>query len=278
MRNVDLSAEPEKTRELSAKAVSSGVVVIPIRYHRKKNGTVFPVEINATSLVWNGRQAFIPAIRDITERKASEEKIQTLLTEKELLLKEVHHRIKNNMNTMVSLLLLQSRTLKDLPAIAALQDARSRMQSMGMLYDRLYRSENFREISMKDYLPPLIDEIVRQFPGRDRVTIETETADFLLTAEVLSPLGILVNELVTNAMKYAFTGRDEGVIRVSASLKDNQATLVFEDNGIGIPESVDITASTGFGLQLVALLAKQLKGSIRLERGNGSKFIIEFRV
>jgi len=193
-------------------------------------------------------------------------------------LKEVHHRIKNNMTTMMSLLSLQSSTLKDPLAIAALQDARSRLQSMGVLYDKLYRSEGFRDISIRDYLPPLINEIAGQFPGRDLVTIETDMADFSLGTAVLSSLGIIVNELITNAMKYAFTGRDEGVIRVSSSLHDNIVTLVCEDNGIGIPESIDIDKSSRFGLQLVALLAKQLKGSIRLERGRGAKFILEFRV
>ncbi len=100
----------------------------------------------------------------------------------------------------------------------------------------------------------------------------------MLSVKVLSPLGIIVNELVTNAMKYAFGGRDHGVITICASLEGTRATLIFQDNGKGIPESIDIGKSTGFGLQLVALLTKQLKGSIRLERHEGAQFILEFDV
>jgi len=206
------------------------------------------------------------------------EKIKNLLAEKEILLKEVHHRIKNNMSTMMSLLLLQSKAQESPDTVMVLKDAMNRLQSMEMLYERLYCSEDFREISIQDYLPPLMDEIAGTFPCRDMVKIETEMADVVLSARVLSPLGIILNELITNSMKYAFAGRDEGVITVSVSLNNDRVILVFEDNGNGVPESVEMEKSTGFGLQLVALLADQLKGSIRLERGNGAKFILEFHV
>ncbi|MDQ7827156.1 MAG: PAS domain S-box protein [Candidatus Eremiobacteraeota bacterium] len=215
---------------------------------------------------------------DITMRKEAEERVKSLLAEKELLLQEVHHRIKNNMGIMMNLLSLQSHTLEDPAAVAALMDARSRIQCMEVLYDKLYCSVGFREISAQDYLPSLIDEIVGMFPNKGMVKIETEIEDFVLGAKVLPPLGILMNELLTNAMKHAFTGRDDGLIMVSASVKDTHVTLTVEDNGKGIPESIDIAASTGFGLQLVGMLAEQLKGTIRLERQKGSKFILEFEV
>jgi len=214
----------------------------------------------------------------ITEHRRAEEEIRRLLAEKELLLKEVHHRLRNNMNAAMSLLLLQSKRMKDPAAVEALVDARNRMQSMGALYDRLYRSESFNEMKIGDYLPSLIKEIVSMFPHKEAVTIETEMADFLLSAKILSPLGIIVNELVTNSMKYAFIGRDRGLIRASASLKDNRVTLIYEDNGIGIPESVGFDGSTGFGLQLIALLTRQLKGDIRLERHQGTRFTLEFDI
>ena len=158
--------------------------------------------------------------RDITERKRAEEKINALLEEKELLLREVHHRIKNNMNTMVSLLSLQSETMEDWKAVAALEDAKSRLQIMSVLYDKLYRTENLREMSIKDYLPALVDEIIDVFPNKASVQIETRIDDFVLGVKLLSPLGIIVNELLTNAMKYAFIGRDDGLITVSAAIKD----------------------------------------------------------
>jgi len=215
---------------------------------------------------------------DITEHRRAEEEVKRLLAEKELLLKEVHHRLKNNINTAMSLLLLQSKKMKDPSAVEALMDARNRMQSMEALYDRLYRPESFNEMRIRDYLPPLIDQIVNMFPHKEALKIKTEMADFALSTKKLSPLGIIVNELITNAMKHAFTGRDEGTIRISASLQETRAALVFEDNGIGIPEEIDSEHSTGLGLQLVTLLAKQLKGSMQIERGNGTRFTLEFPV
>jgi PAS domain S-box-containing protein len=213
-----------------------------------------------------------------TERKRAEEKIKALLKEKELLLREVHHRIKNNMLTMMTLLTLQSKTLKDPQAVAALGDAKSRLQSMSVLYDKLYRTENLQEMSIRDYLPALVEEIIGVFPNKASVKIETRIEDFMLGAEIFSPLGIVINELLTNAMKCAFIGREDGLIRVSAAAKDHRATIVIEDNGIGLPESIDFKTSSGFGLQLVAMLTKQIGGTLRIERRKGTRFVLEFEV
>ena len=150
--------------------------------------------------------------------------------------------------------------------------------SMSVLYDKLYRAENLREMSIKDYLPALVDEIIDVFPNKASVQIETRIDDFVLDVKLLSPLGIIVNELLTNAMKYAFIGRDDGLIKVSAAIKDHRATLVIEDNGNGIPEAIDIENSSGFGLQLVGRLTKQIGGTIKIERENGTRFVLEFGV
>jgi two-component sensor histidine kinase len=211
-------------------------------------------------------------------RKQAEDKIKGLLAEKELLLKEVHHRIKNNMNVIMSLLSLQSSMLKNSLAISSLEDARGRVQNMMVLYDKLYQSDDFRAISAKEYLTSLIDEIVGNFTNRGLVKIEKQIDDCILDAKTLSPVGMILNELITNAMKYAFAGREDGLIRVSFAVKDNHATLIIQDNGIGIPESIDITTSAGFGMLLIGMLTKQLQGTVRLERQNGSTFILEFDV
>jgi predicted ATPase/two-component sensor histidine kinase len=215
---------------------------------------------------------------EIVERRRAEEKIKALLSEKELLLKEVHHRIKNNMSTVRGLLSLQASALKDPIAIAALKDAGGRVQNMMQLYDKLFRSESFIELSVDDYLATLLDEIVANFPNRDSVRIETHLDHFLLDAQQLSPLAMIVNELVTNIMKYAFVGRDNGLISVYASVKEKRATIIIKDNGIGIPESFDITPSAGFGVKLVYMLAVQLRGRIHMERESGTKWILEFEV
>ncbi len=223
-------------------------------------------------------QYFVSQIVDITERKLTEEQIKRLLTEKELLLKEVHHRIKNNMNVIMSLLSLQSDTLKDPSAVSAFHDTENRVRSMMVLYEKLYRSNDFRAISAREYLAALVYEIVANFPNRERVDVETRVDDIALDAKILSPVGIIINELITNTMKYAFTGMGGGRILVFFSMKDNHAKLIVEDNGIGIPESVNIETATGFGLQLVHILVEQLEGSLRIEREDGTRFVLTFRL
>ena len=212
---------------------------------------------------------------DLTERKNAEEK-KRLLSEKETLLKEVHHRIKNNMGTIRSLLQLQASSLSEPSAILALEDAGNRVQSMMVLYDSLYQSASFNELPVLRYFPDLVDRIVANFPTNGRVRVEKEFDDFILDAKRLQVLGIVVNELLTNCMKYSFEGRAEGLIRVSARLAGNRVSFEVRDDGVGLPESIDFDNTTGFGLNLVRLLTRQLEGSLRLERGGGTRIILEF--
>jgi len=215
--------------------------------------------------------------RDITDRKAAEEKIQSLLQEKELVLKEVHHRIKNNMNTIKALLLLQAGLVNDPSAIAALHDAGNRVQSLMLLYDKLYRNDNFKVLSVKDYLSVLVDEIISNFSNREMITAEKRFDDCILDAALLFPIGIIVNEIITNAMKYAFNGIDNGIIGVSLIRDEKRAVLTIEDNGIGIPESIDLE-NAGFGLQLVRMLTGQIRGTVSIDRSKGTRFIIDFNI
>jgi len=214
--------------------------------------------------------------RDITEEIESEKLMEKMLVEKELILKEVHHRIKNNMNTLNSLLSIQAQTVSEQSARIALEDAGARVQNMSFLYDKLYQSPSFSELSVKDYLPALIDEIIANFPNRKMVVVEKDIKDFMLDAKLLQPLGIIVNELLTNIMKYAFAGRDSGLITVSATNSGGRVVFSTQDNGVGMPESIDFGNSTGFGMILIYNLAKQLKGTIHMERGNGTKTVLEF--
>lgn len=216
--------------------------------------------------------------RVVAERTLAEEKVSKLVSEKELILREVHHRIKNNMNTVMSLLSLQAQSMKDPRSVAALNDARGRMQSMSLLYEKLYRSDTFRELSIKGYLIPLVHEIVGNFPNRGAVTIETDVDDFILDARQLSTLGIMLNELVTNAMKHAFMGRESGVIRVAATLAESRATVSVQDDGVGLPEAFDLKTSAGFGLRLIGMLTEQCGAAFRVERGDGTTFILELQV
>jgi len=248
--------------------------------NKKKNGELY-VESAIIAPIVNdhgGIKNFIAVKEDITERTRAEEKVNDLLAEKEFLLKEVHHRIKNNMNTIKGLLTLQIMAAKDSSAIVPLKDAESRVQSMITLYDRLYCTENYRELPVKDYLERLAEEIINSFPNREIVEIKIEIEDFILNVQMLSPLGIIVNEILTNIMKHAFTGRESGLITLTASLQDNHPKIVIADNGVGIPESISFENSKGFGLELAGMLTEQIGGSIRIERGEGTKFVVEFDV
>jgi len=210
------------------------------------------------------------------ERKQGEEEIKKQLAEKETILKEVHHRIKNNMNTISGLLTLQANSVKESSAIAVLQDAGYRIQSMSLLYDKLYQSPVYTELSIKEYLFNLVDEVVANFPNNSKVRIEKDLQDFVLDIKHLQPIGIIVNELLTNIMKYAFTGRDWGTIAVSAVNDGGRVLISVRDDGIGIPQNISFGNATGFGLHLVHALAQQLEGTLRIERGNGTKVVLEF--
>lgn len=209
---------------------------------------------------------------DITFRKVAEERIKTLLKEKEILLREVHHRIKNNMLTITSLLYLQTESLQDQAAIAALNDAVSRIQSMVLLYDKIYMSSNYNELSLFDYLVPLIDEIVNNFPTYHIVKVEKMIEDIILPTSTLFSIGIILNELITNAMKYAYLGKESGILKVSAYQKNDQIIFKVEDDGVGISNEQE--SKKGFGLQLVQMLSKQIHGHFIIEQSKGSQFIL----
>ena len=213
---------------------------------------------------------------DITEHKLAEDKIKSLLAEKELILKEVNHRIKNNMNSMKGLLFLQATTMNDAAARTALEDASKRMQSMEILYDQLYQSATFTELSIKSYLLPLVEAVIVNFPEGNLVKVEKHIDDFILDAKRLQPLGIIINELLTNIMKYAFVDKSKGVITVAATLVESHIILSVQDNGKGIPASINFENSTGFGLMLVHALTGQLDGKIQIERISGTRIVLEF--
>ncbi len=217
-------------------------------------------------------------LHDITALRAASLQIQQLLDEKELLLREVHHRIKNNMSVIASILSLQADTLRDSPAYDALQDAKSRVVSMMVLYDRLYRNSGDGTISIQEYFTPLLDRIVHSVGDAAAVEVRTEIRDFSIASKTLLPVGIIVNELLTNAMKHAFVGKPHGVVTLSAALSDDgtRATVLVADDGIGLPEGAEVGTSRGFGLQLVEALLKQIGGRMTVTRSSGTCFALEF--
>jgi two-component sensor histidine kinase len=227
--------------------------------------------------VYSPDRGYFVAIFDvISERKFAEQTVKSLLAEKELILREVHHRVKNHMSTIYNSLALQAAATGEKAAKEALADAGSRVRSMLLLYDKLYQSRQFAGMSVELYLPPLIDEILANFPERGRVEVEKRIGDFPLDANKLQLLGIIVNELLTNIMKHAFAGRETGRIEVAAAAERGKVMLSVRDDGIGLPEAVDIDRSSGFGLMLVGGLTKQLGGSLSIERREGTRIALEF--
>jgi PAS domain S-box-containing protein len=256
------------------------ILVLPIMVNEDWYGFIGLDDIHMTR-VWDVNDITILKVAaeifsSYLKEKRSEARVKALLQEKELILREVHHRIKNNMITVHSLLSLQARNVKDPSAATALEDASSRVLSMMVLYSRLYQSNDFSEVSVDAYLPDLIRQIVRGFPNRGLVRIDTDIEAFRLGAKEMISVGIIINELITNIMKYAFDSGAAGSVRISAWQRDGRTTLIVEDNGKGMPEAVDVSNSPGFGLKLVGMLAAQLSGSIRIERGKGTKTILEF--
>lgn len=214
------------------------------------------------------------------ERIISESKreLHKQLAAKKTLLVEVHHRIKNNMNMVIGLLSLQAASLENPAAVAALNDAARRLKSMGVMYDQLYRSETIHEMSVRDYLVPLVESAVESYHSAARIELNTDVDELVLDTTSLSHIGIAVNELVSNALKHAFAGRDTGTLAVSLRRGEDQVVLTVADDGVGMPESVDPANSTEVGLTVVQAVVQQLNGELTVERAGGTGVSIRFPV
>jgi len=214
--------------------------------------------------------------RILIERKSAENKINTLLKEKDIILKEVHHRIKNNMNTTYGLIVLQADAVKDPEAKKALDDASNRVQAMITLYEELFISGHYSDVSMKNYLPMLAERIIANFPNRDNVTLKVVSDEFAIDEKILSGLGLIINELLTNIMKYAFVGRESGIINIQLKKELKKITLVVSDNGVGFSKDELLLNKSSFGLSLVDSLTKQLNGKLTYQNHAGTITTLEF--
>ena len=220
------------------------------------------------------------SIMDITKSKLAEEKIKASLKEKETLLQEIHHRVKNNMTVISSLLGLQANSLNDEQLKAALKDSQNRVQSMSVIHEVLYQSDNLSSIDMNTYLSNLSGAIARNYTISSKVNVRVESENILIGAKQASPLGLVVNELITNSFKYAFPENQEGEIIISlVKTAQDQILLEYTDNGIGMPKGFDWHKAKSMGLKLVKTLTEnQLDGSIDMESNNGTKFTIKFNI
>jgi len=218
---------------------------------------------------------------DITERKEAEEKIQTSLREKEALLREIHHRVKNNLQVVCALLDLQAETIADPHSREAFQESRNRVRSMAQIHEQLTYNENLAQVNMDSYIEELVSSL-RVAYGTEKVAIQIDVSDVTLPFDLVSPCGLLINELVSNAMKHAFPANtSSGQNRIRISLKQLPANkrrleLTVADNGVGLPHNVHLTNPDSLGLTLVNLLMRQLDASLNIEQDSGTTFKIVF--
>lgn len=217
------------------------------------------------------------ANQDITERKQMEDEIEQSLKEKEILLKEIHHRVKNNLMVISSLLNLQSRYIKDKAALDIFKESQNRAKSMAIIHEHLYRSTDLKRINFGEYIRTLSTELYHTYvPSPSQISLNINVKDLMLDINTSVPLGLIVNELVTNSMKHAFPQGKKGDINVELYKKDEKYVLSVEDNGIGFPDDVDYKNSHSLGLQLVNSLTDQIGGSIELDKNDGTNFKVIF--
>jgi PAS domain S-box-containing protein len=217
-------------------------------------------------------------IQDITKRKVIEQEIRRQLTEKETLLKEVHHRIKNNLATVESLLNLQIQATDHDAPVAVLKDAAGRVSGMRKIYDHLLSGSDYRSLSVKTYLNDVIDNNMALFPHQGEITIKKEIEEFDLGSRFLFPLGVITTELLTNIMKYAFPVGKAGQITVTLKKKGTMAYLSVQDNGKGFPSDIDLQHPQSLGLMLVQLLSEQIEGTFEIESGKGCLATLSFKL
>ncbi|MDD5141999.1 response regulator [Methanoregula sp.] len=236
-------------------------------------------EINATPTFdkENAYTGYSGIARNITERKNLQNAIAASLLEKETLLKEIHHRVKNNMQVISSLLNLQIRLMKDEKSREALLESQNRVMSIALVHEKLYQSKSFAEIDFRDYLMKISENLMQSFGvPRGKVRVDIRGENVVLPLEKAIPVSLIVNELLSNAFKYAYPNERTGTILVSLQQDGNRYTLLIRDDGIGLPESVTLDNIETLGLQLVVSLVGQLVGTIALDRSNGTEFSIEF--
>ncbi len=213
------------------------------------------------------------------ERKQAEEQIRQSLHEKTVLLKEIHHRVKNNLQVISSLLYLQSKHVRDSEALKVFEESRHRVKSMSLVHEKLYQSQNLARIPFRNYIVDLTRYLFRSYNVDPfRIKLETDVADVALSVDIAIPCGLLINELVSNALIHAFPNQRDGIVRIELSQKSEKASykLIVEDNGIGIRDYLKKPEKSSLGLQLVDTLIDQINGKMEMKTDEGTKYIIHF--
>lgn len=243
---------------------------------RRKNGEEFPAEASISKVAIAGGTMFTVIMRDVTQRTLDDERLKASLKEKEVLLEEVHHRVKNNLQVVSSLLGLQARSLPDASTRKTLQESQNRVQSMALLHECLYQSDDLARIDFANYLQKLTEQLFHSYGTTDRIRLTTKLTALYLNMDAAVPCGLIVNELLSNALKYGFPAERHGCVHIELSELERTARLTVSDDGVGLPANFDWSASRTLGLRLVRTLAQQLQAVVELNRENGTAFSITF--
>ena len=252
---------------------------------KRKDGAEFPIALSLSAFQMDGRWHAVGIVRDITQSKLAEKSILASLEEKEVLLQEIHHRVKNNLQVISSLLDLQLEYVKDRAPQEVFNEIKNRIKSMALVHEKLYLSKDLSKVNFHDYIATLIDNLYRSYsvdPAKIRLRLEVEEVS--LGIDTAIPCGLIVNELITNALKYAFPEEREGEVlvmlrRTGEDVRgEDEYELTVKDDGVGIPQEVDLKDTKTLGISLVTTLVEhQFRGSIDLIREGGTKFCIRFK-
>jgi len=266
------------TRKTLETGTAAYEVVPRIGRHGKVTGWIdlfsFPLIDKTTGQM----EGVIEYVRDITERKQAEDRLQTSLREKEVLLREIHHRVKNNMQVISSLLNLQARRIADPTVLEMFKDSQRRIRSMALVHERLYQSADLSRIEFSSYLNHLATHLFHSCQAdSSRIRLSLHTEKLYLNINTAIPCGLIVNELVSNAFKHAFPEGRSGEVEISfRRLADDGYELRVRDDGVGFPEGLDFRQTESLGLQIVSTLVTQLNGKIDLDRSAGTEFQVLF--
>jgi PAS domain S-box-containing protein len=276
--DIELIENPEDTKQHFEKILREGQDEFESKLRTIK-GEIRTVVVNIQVIELAGKKIFLDIIRDVTESKRAEEQIRTSLAEKEVLLREIHHRVKNNLQIISSLLYLQTKRAKDEETIATLQDSQNRVKAMSLIHEKLYQTENLSHINMEEYILSLVQSLFTSFGvTTNTIDLQVLATDVYFGVDLAIPCGVIINELISNALKYAFPNGSKGSIRIEVETsREGGWELKVEDDGIGLPDDLNIERSNSLGLQLVSNLVEQLNGEIIItkEKG-GAKFIIKY--
>jgi PAS domain S-box-containing protein len=279
VQDLEVVEKPEETKRHSIKVKREGSGTFETKL-RAKTGKIHDFLMKVRLVSFGGNDYILGTWHEITDIKRAEEQIKSSLKEKEVLLQEIHHRVNNNMQVIISLIRLQCERIDDEQYIEMFKDTLDRIKSMALVHKKLYQSKDFAKIDCTEYVKSLMKELFKSYGvDSNKISIKLEKNDVSLSLDNAVSCGIIINELVTNSLKYAFPGNIKGDISIGYSLIDKgQVEIRVADNGVGMPESFDFRNSDTLGLQIVVALAEhQLGGKVSVSTGKGTEFRIWFK-